>query len=69
MTKTIFSAIIELLNKTLTTLTGTEAKDDGTLVEMTDYSDLWGVKTYKESDYWFMKIGLPCPTFLYLELH
>ncbi|XP_037042887.1 vacuolar protein sorting-associated protein 13-like, partial [Bradysia coprophila] len=52
----ISPAIIELLNKTLTTLTGSEAKNDETLVEMTDYSDLWDVKTYKDADYWFMKV-------------
>lgn len=52
-----FIAIIELLNKTLTTLTGNGTKDHGTLVELTDYGELWGVKSYKDTDFWFMKIG------------
>lgn len=44
------------MNKTLTTLTGNETKGDETSVEMVDYSDIWGVKSYKEDDFWFMKI-------------
>lgn len=53
----ISPAIIELLNKTITTLTATETKGDKALEEIPDYSQVWGVKPLKEDDFWFMKIG------------
>lgn len=50
-------AIIELLNKVMTTVTSTEAKDASIIQERPDHSDLWKIKDYKEEDYWFMKVG------------
>lgn len=40
----------------MTTLTGGEAKGDNKSEESVDYSDIWGVKTFKDDDFWFMKI-------------
>lgn len=51
-------AIIELLNKAMTTLTATEAKDASIIEERADHSDLWKIKNFKEGDFWFMKVGM-----------
>ena len=55
----ISPAIIELLNKAMTTLTGPGSKSSGDnqLEELPDHSQLWGVKQFKDDDFWFMKIG------------
>lgn len=50
-------AIIELLNKAVTTLTATSNKDVNVVQELPDHSDLWKIKEYKEQDHWFMKVG------------
>lgn len=52
-------AIIELLNKTVNTLTGGGVKDDQEQAVMPDYSDIWDIKPFKDDDFWFMKIGMP----------
>lgn len=54
-----FVAIIELLNKTVNTLTGGGVKDDQVQAVMPDYSDIWDIKPFKEDEFWFMKIGKP----------
>ena len=51
-----FAAIIELLNKAMTTLTSTEARNDTIVEELPDCSDLWNVSEYKDDDFWFMKV-------------
>lgn len=53
----ISPAIIELVNKAITTVTATEAKDESITDEFPDYSDLWKIEQYKEDDFWFMKLG------------
>lgn len=54
----ISPAIIELLNKTVNTLTaGTDGSCDASLCVAPDYSDIWGTKPYTSEDYWFMKVG------------
>lgn len=53
----ISPAIIELLNKTITTLTASEEKDASIVKESPDHSDLWKIKEFKEEDFWFMKVG------------
>lgn len=53
----ISPAIIELLNKALTTLTASETKDASFVRELPDHSDLWKIKEFKEDEYWFMKVG------------
>lgn len=60
----ISPAIIELLNKAVTTVTATEVKDESVQDEFPDYSDLWKIEQYKEDDFWFMKVGtckIPIP--------
>lgn len=41
----------------MTTLTATENKNQSIVEELPDYSDLWQVKKYKETDFWFLKVG------------
>lgn len=53
----ISPAIIELLNKAMTTLTANTNKSTDVVAELPDHSDLWNIKKYKEEDYWFMKGG------------
>lgn len=53
----ISPAIIELLNKAVTTVTATEVKDESIVDEFPDYSDLWKIEKFKEEDFWFMKVG------------
>lgn len=53
----ISPAIIELLNKAVTTVTATEVKDESITDEFPDYSDLWKIEQFKEEDFWFMRVG------------
>lgn len=52
-----FVAIIEIINKALSTVTTTEDKNESIVEEMPNYTDLWEVQEFKEDDFWFMKVG------------
>lgn len=49
-------AIIEIINKAVSTVTKTESKDESIVEVLPDYSELWEVKKYKEDDFWFLKV-------------
>lgn len=50
------AAIIEIISKATSTVTTTEVKNENVVEELTDYSDLWEIKKFKEDDFWFMKV-------------
>lgn len=51
------SATIELINKALSTVTSPAEAIGEAVVEHPEHNDLWGVKDYKEDEFWFMKIS------------
>lgn len=52
----ISPAIIELLNKAMSTVTADESKAVSVAEVFPDYSDLWKVDHFKEEDFWFMRV-------------
>ncbi|XP_037905174.1 vacuolar protein sorting-associated protein 13 isoform X4 [Hermetia illucens] len=52
----ISPATIELINKALSTVTSPAEAIGEAVVEHPEHNDLWGVKDYKEDEFWFMKI-------------
>lgn len=65
----ISPAIIELLNKTVTTLTGGGSSNVKANTEMPDYSDIWGIKPYREEEFWFMKVDDEAEDASLTEMH
>lgn len=53
----ISPTIIELLSKSLQTVMATDQKSDEQVNELPDHTDLWDTKSFKDGDFWFMKIG------------
>lgn len=53
----VVAAIIEIINKAMSTVTTTDDKNESIVEDMPDYSNLWEVQEFKEDDFWFMKVG------------
>lgn len=57
----ILTAIIEIVNKAVSTVTTTDTTAEKNIVEeLSDCTDLWEIKKYTEDDFWFMKVGRLC---------
>lgn len=52
------AAIIEIINKAVSTVTTTDSKNESICEELPDYSNLWEVENFQDDDFWFMKVGM-----------